>query len=154
MSLLGCNTSFPFSLPCLLLPALLCPMVGTCGRAGCPIGLLPQRRAQKIKCLVQYSASGSCEGAAPGVPILFLKATAGREQKERWKGYTCSCQCSWSVICPQWHGNNSRVTCPLLLGAHLGSTQRCQQPWPRLQRFPISSFGLPAVQVFSEIRTS
>lgn len=61
-----------------------------------------------------------------------------REQKERWKGgYTC--WCSWSVSCPQcqalWCGDKSRVMCPLLLGAHLGSTQQHQLPWPRLQKF-------------------
>lgn len=75
--------------------------------------------------------------------MLLLKAAAGREQKERWKGDMRHCRCSWSVRCPQcpglWCGDKSRVMRPLLLGAHPGSTQHRQQPWPRLQKFCLGS---------------
>lgn len=86
-----------------------------------------------------------------GVPMFLLKAAAGREQKERWKGgYTC--WCSWSVSCPQCQalscGDKSRVMCPLLLGPNNTSCpgQGCKNS--------ISSFGFPSTQVFTEIRVS
>lgn len=65
---------------------------------------------------------------APGVSVLFLEVVAAREQKERWEG-GCAAATAW--ICGM--GTKARCVPP---------AQRCPQPRPRLQKFPVSSGSL------------